>query len=180
MPTALRSRHSTASFAVVCGQCYADKSTDRDKANADAIINNGRMPSSPIWGFSRCPKPTDWRANPDVETTDWRARRGRTAHRVRREGTAQAVPYPYPNRIMASSPLFGDIVHRYLRARRLGRFDCGRFFGRIRVLDAGLGRALGGGFLAFNARLRATARVTNNASCWRLASSCDCKSTIRA
>src|ERR1017187_7110197 len=96
MPTALRSRHSTASFAVVCGQCYADKSTDRDKVNADAIINNGRMPSSPIWGFSRCPKPTDWRANPDAETTDWRARRGRTAHRVRREGTATAVPYPYP------------------------------------------------------------------------------------
>jgi hypothetical protein len=54
------------------------------------------MPSSPIWGFSRCPKSTDWRANPDAETTDWRARRGRTAHRVRREGTATAVPYPYP------------------------------------------------------------------------------------
>jgi hypothetical protein len=59
MPTILRSRHSTVLFTVVCGQCYADKSTDRDKVNADAIINNGRMPSSPIWGFSRCPKPTD-------------------------------------------------------------------------------------------------------------------------
>jgi hypothetical protein len=31
-----------------------------------------------------------------VETTDWRARRGKTAHRVRREGTAIAVSYPYP------------------------------------------------------------------------------------
>ena len=36
-----------------------------------------------------------WRANPDVETTDWRARRWKTAHRVRREGTAIAVSYPY-------------------------------------------------------------------------------------
>jgi hypothetical protein len=35
------------------------------------------------------------RANPDVVTTDWRARRGKTAHRVRREGTAIAVSYPY-------------------------------------------------------------------------------------
>ena len=58
-PTILRSRHSTVLFAVVCEQCYADKSTDRVRANADAIINNGRMPSSPIWGFSRCPKLTD-------------------------------------------------------------------------------------------------------------------------
>ena len=33
----------------------------------------------------------------DVETTDWRARRrGRTAQRVRREGTVVAVPDPYP------------------------------------------------------------------------------------
>ena len=40
--------------------------------------------------------PIVWRANPDVETTDWRARRGKTAQRVRREGTADAVPYPYP------------------------------------------------------------------------------------
>jgi hypothetical protein len=59
MPTILRSRHSMALFAVVCGQCYADKSTDPVKANADAITHSGRMPSSPIWGFSRCPKPTD-------------------------------------------------------------------------------------------------------------------------
>ena len=34
--------------------------------------------------------------NPDVETTDWKARRGKTAHRVRREGTVKAVSYPYP------------------------------------------------------------------------------------
>jgi hypothetical protein len=59
MPTILRSRLSTALFAVVCGQCYADKSTDQVRANADAITNNGQMPSSPIWGFSRCPQPTD-------------------------------------------------------------------------------------------------------------------------
>ena len=54
------------------------------------------MPSSLTLGCSRCMKPIAWRANPDVETTDWRARRGKTAHRVRREGTALAVPYPYP------------------------------------------------------------------------------------
>ena len=59
---------------------------------------NGQMPSSLILGYSRCQRPTDWRANPDEETTDWRARRGRTAHRVRREGTVKAVPYPYPSR----------------------------------------------------------------------------------
>jgi hypothetical protein len=41
--------------------------------------------------------PIDWRANPDEETTDWRARRGKTAHRVRREGTVKAVSYPYPS-----------------------------------------------------------------------------------
>ncbi|MGA8147215.1 MAG: hypothetical protein WB870_06500 [Gallionellaceae bacterium] len=40
-------------------------------------------------------KPITWRANPDEETTDWRARCGKTAHRVRREGTVIAVPYPY-------------------------------------------------------------------------------------
>lgn len=55
------------------------------------------MPSSLILGCSRCPRPFDWRADPDVETTDWRALRGRTAHRVRREGTATAVSYPYPS-----------------------------------------------------------------------------------
>jgi len=54
------------------------------------------MSSSLILGCSRCPRLIDWRANPDVETTDWRARRGKTAHRVRREGTAISVSYPYP------------------------------------------------------------------------------------
>ena len=56
---------------------------------------DGRIPSSLILGCSRCLKPINRRANPDAETTDWRARRGRTAQRVRREGTASAVPYPY-------------------------------------------------------------------------------------
>ena len=54
------------------------------------------MLTSLILGYSRCQRSINWRANPDEETTDWRARRGRTAHRVRREGTVQAVPYPYP------------------------------------------------------------------------------------
>src|SRR5271167_2613508 len=105
MPTVLRSRHSTVLFAVGCGQCYADKSTDLD--NANAITNNGRMLSSLISGFSLCLKPTDSRANPDEETTDWRARRGKTAHRVRREGTASAVPYPYPSTLSSLSPVAG-------------------------------------------------------------------------
>ncbi|MGH8650794.1 MAG: group II intron maturase-specific domain-containing protein [Gammaproteobacteria bacterium] len=56
----------------------------------------GRMPTSLILGCSRYPPPINRRANPKVETTDLRARRGTTAHRVRREGTAIAVPYPYP------------------------------------------------------------------------------------
>ena len=54
------------------------------------------MSSSLILGCSRCTKPINWRTNPDEETADWRARRGKTAHRVRREGTAIAVPHPYP------------------------------------------------------------------------------------
>jgi hypothetical protein len=66
-----------------------------DKDDAYAITNDGRTPSSPLLGCSRCTRPINRRANPDVETTDWRARRGRTAHRVRREGTVIAVPYPY-------------------------------------------------------------------------------------
>src|SRR6266478_1778733 len=60
------------------------------------ILLSRRLRSSPPLGCSRCPMPIGWRAKPDVETTDWRARRGRTAQRVRREGTAVAVPYPYP------------------------------------------------------------------------------------
>ena len=62
---------------------------------------------------------------------------------------------------------FGDIIDNYLRARVFGRFDCERFFGRIRVLEAGRLRDWGDGFLAFNARLRETARLTKSASCWR-------------
>ena len=61
------------------------------------------IPSSLILDSSRCMKSINWRANPDEETTDWRARRGRTAHRVRREGTAIAVPYPYSIRFDRSS-----------------------------------------------------------------------------
>jgi hypothetical protein len=52
-------------------------------------------------GCSRCAKPIAWRANPDEDTTDWRARRGRTAHRVRREGTVSTVPSPIVTRILA-------------------------------------------------------------------------------
>ena len=52
--------------------------------------------SSLILGCSRCLQLITWRANPDVETTNWRARRGKTAQRVRREGTARAVPPLYP------------------------------------------------------------------------------------
>ena len=96
MLTGSRLRESTALFAVVYGQCCANKSTGRAKDDACTIINNGRMPSSLILGYSRCQKPINWRANPDVETTNWRARRGKTAHRVRREGTVRAVSYPYP------------------------------------------------------------------------------------
>jgi hypothetical protein len=61
--------------------------TDQIKAAVYAIINNGRTSSSLTLGCSRCMRPIAWRANPDVQTTDWRARRGQTAHRVRREGT---------------------------------------------------------------------------------------------
>jgi hypothetical protein len=73
----------------------AGSSTARVRDDAYAITNNGRIPSSLILGCSRCAKPIAWRANPDEDTTDWRARRGRTAHRVRREGTVSTVPYPY-------------------------------------------------------------------------------------
>ena len=96
MPIGSPSRQSTALFVVDCGQYCDGRSIDRVKVDVYAIINNGRMPSSLILDCSRCTKSINWRANPDVETTDWRARRGKTAHRVRREGTAIAVPYPYP------------------------------------------------------------------------------------
>lgn len=96
MPTATPSRLSTALFVVVCERSCADSFIVRGRADAFGITPDGQMPSSLILGCSRCPRPFDWRANPDVETTDWRARRGKTAHRVRREGTAIAVSYPYP------------------------------------------------------------------------------------
>src|ERR1700674_5804689 len=98
MPTGSPSRHSMALCAVVCGRCCAGRSTDRAKDDAYAITYNGRTPSSPLLGCSRCPRPINRRANPDVETTDWRALRGKTAHRVRREGTVIAVSYPYTRR----------------------------------------------------------------------------------
>ncbi len=72
--------------------------------NINAVSGKlGEAHSSLIWGFSLCLKPTDSRANPDEATTDWRARRGKTAHRVRREGTAIAVPYPYPSTLQRRS-----------------------------------------------------------------------------
>ena len=74
------------------------------------------MPSSLILGYSQCQMSIDWRANPDVETTDWRARRGKTAHRVRREGTVKAVSYPYPATPMYSTQLC--IVLRGMKAAK--------------------------------------------------------------
>lgn len=62
---------------------------------------------------------------------------------------------------------FDYVIHRYCRALGFGRFGCGRFFGRIRVLEAELFRGRGAGFWAFKARLRATARATTCASCCR-------------
>ncbi len=96
MPIGSHSPQSTASFVADCGPCCASSSADRARDDASTIMCDGRIPSSPPLGCSRCPMPIGWRAKPDVETTDWRARRGRTAQRVRREGTAVAVPYPYP------------------------------------------------------------------------------------
>src|SRR2546428_9797405 len=95
MPIGTTSRRLTASYVVVCVPSCADSNTDQDKDDASAITPHGRMLSSLILGCSRCTRPISRRANPDEETTDWRARRGRTAHRVRREGTAITVPYPY-------------------------------------------------------------------------------------
>ena len=95
-PTASLSRQSTALSGVDCELCCGNSSTDRVKDDVLTITNDGRIPSSLILACSRCLRPINRRANPDAETTDWRARRGRTAQRVRREGTASAVPYPYP------------------------------------------------------------------------------------
>jgi hypothetical protein len=95
MPTATPSRPSTALSVAVCERSCADSFIVPRRVTAFAITRDGRMPSSLILGCSRCLRPFDLRANPDVVTTDWRARRGKTAHRVRREGTAIAVSYPY-------------------------------------------------------------------------------------
>ena len=57
MRTGSPSPRSTASFAAGCGRCCAGRSTDRVKADADAITNNGRMPSSLTLGCSRCLRP---------------------------------------------------------------------------------------------------------------------------
>jgi hypothetical protein len=59
-------------------------------------IGAGPMPSSPSKGCSPCMQPMHWRASLDEVTTDWRAVCGRTARTVRREGMADAIPYPYP------------------------------------------------------------------------------------
>ena len=83
---------------------------------------NGPMPSSLILGYSRCQRPTDWRANPDEETTDWRARRERTAHRVRREGTVKAVPYPYSTSKLRGAPLLARPLERVVRQRAAQAF----------------------------------------------------------
>src|SRR6516225_677512 len=110
---------STALFAAGCGRCCAGRSTDRAKDDAYAITNNGRMPSSLTLGCSRCLRPIAWRANPDADTTDWRARRGRTAQRVRREGTAVAVPYPYPP-TRSRPTVFSEAVVQRIRNYRNG------------------------------------------------------------
>jgi hypothetical protein len=127
MPIGSPSRQSTALFVVDYGQYCDGRSTDLVKVDAYAITNNGRMPSSLILGCSRCMESINWRANPDEETTDWRARRWKTAHRVRREGTAIAVSSPYPlkfsghytvNSASMSMPAVGRPSWRSLCGRR--------------------------------------------------------------
>jgi hypothetical protein len=89
------------------------------------------MPSSLILGYSRYPRPFDWRANPDVETTDWRARRGKTAHRVRREGTAITVSYPYSSMYNGRSSIriglrvFGPCRHSCICQGGSDKLCCG-------------------------------------------------------
>ena len=100
MPTVSPSRQSTALSGVDYGRCYEGSNTDPGRVIAETIIYDGEMPSSLILDSSRWLKSNDRRANPDEETTNWRARRGKTAHRVRREGMAKAVPYPYPRTVM--------------------------------------------------------------------------------
>ncbi|ABE36718.1 hypothetical protein DR64_7606 [Paraburkholderia xenovorans LB400] len=81
-------------MVAVCERSCADSFIVRVRVTAFTITGDGQMPSSLILGCSRCPRLIGWRANPYMETTDWRARRWKTAHRVRREGTAIAVSYP--------------------------------------------------------------------------------------
>jgi len=107
----------TALFAVDCGQSCAGAFIGQVKGTVCAITDDGRTLTSLILGCSRWPRPIDRRANPDAETTDWRARRGKTAHRVRREGTAIAVSYPYPSTL--SGPLTFPIPD--VRWQRSGR-----------------------------------------------------------
>ena len=120
MPTALPSRLSTALFVVACGQYCGGNNIDRGKVMASPITYDGEMPSSPIMDCSRWSKPNDWRVNPDEETTNWRARRGKTAHRVRREGMARVVPYPYPTR--RSTPLPSVAGRCAIKPRIAGEF----------------------------------------------------------
>ncbi|WP_152976409.1 hypothetical protein [Methyloglobulus morosus] len=76
--------------------------------------------------------PIDWRANPDEETTDWRARRGKTAHRVRREGTAKAVSSPYQHvpwlalqnqSLFANSHICGQWLWEVLKMKKAGGYS---------------------------------------------------------
>ena len=93
------SPRSTALSAVAYGRSCADRITVRGRAVACAITPTGQTRSSLILGCSRWSQLITWRANPDAETADWRARRGRTAHRVRREGTtARSFPTPIEQR----------------------------------------------------------------------------------
>src|SRR5207237_1576972 len=93
-------------------------------------------PSSLTLGCSRCTRPIAWRANPDAETIDWRARRGRTAQRVRREGMAAAVPYPYP---LAREPRFTmcAVSGRWANRARAGN---GGLQAKSRIHTIGQGR----------------------------------------
>ena len=126
------SPRSTALSAVAYGRSCADSITVRGRAVACAITPTGQTRSSLILGCSRWSKLITWRANPDAETADWRARRGRTAHRVRREGTtARSFPTPIepslradkrlrasPTSACGSSAALGPLQQRHSRARR--------------------------------------------------------------
>jgi hypothetical protein len=116
------SRQSMALFAVVCGQCCADKSTDRIKDVACAIINNGRMPSLLILGYSQCQTLINWRANPDEETTDGRARAGKP-HTGSEGGDGESRSLPLSNGLM---PEISGGIHswRLFSASRIYKNFC--------------------------------------------------------